>query len=439
MKKLYHILSLSIIVCLTVIAVAACSGKKEAGGKAASEQKTINYWSFFNEGEPLQIWLQGIIDDYQKETGAKVNVVWAGRDILTKISARLASPVSEDFPDVIEYNSGGLMNLATEQGVLVPLDEYFAQPNSYTNAARWSDMYIPSVLSVGTAADGTIYLVPRESYIHAFHYNKKMFVSLGISVPQTWEELMAAAAKIKAAGIAPFSIDSDSQDRLGWWYVRVSEHTVGTKTLQEACEGKIKFSSDPGFLTAAECLQEIIDKGYFQNNYQGSIWPASQLLWVQSKVAMIPSGTWLPAEMSDSTPSDFEMDVFALPAIKSEKYPRSEEAWGNYWAILKDAPHKDAAIDFIKFTSQKKYDDAMTKIGTPSSQVNGLPVQKLASQGSILQAAATVSNRYADILNLGDYTTRVFCPTVTELLFGQLDAKGFIAKMDAETARYYNQ
>ncbi|MEG1523559.1 MAG: extracellular solute-binding protein [Clostridia bacterium] len=439
MKKFTRIFALLLVACLLLPVISGCTPKDSTSGTAesGSEQKVINYWSFMNEGEPVQIWMQGFIDDYEKETGVKVNAVWAGREVLTKVKARLASPVGEDFPDITDQGSGVLMDIQNKEGIFFPVDEYLAQPNSYAGADKWSDIYIPSALDVGRGADGKLYGIPRESYISAFFYNKKIFADLGIAVPKTWDELMAAAEKIKAAGIAPFSCDGNFDRNCAWWYTRLAEHTAGIDALKEACEGKIKWSSDPAFLKAAQCIQEIIDKEYFQNNYQGSVWPASQLLWVQSKTAMIPCGTWLVAEMSDSTPPDFEMDIFAWPAVEGEKFPNSEEAWGNYWVMLKDAPHKDAAADFIKFASQKVYDDEMTKIGSPSAQVNGAPIPQLANQGAILQSGTVVSDVMGGLSTYEQYFNNVYNKTITEMMLGTLTAEQCIEKLDAETTKFY--
>jgi ABC-type glycerol-3-phosphate transport system substrate-binding protein len=422
------------IILAVIIAVSLMTGCQRG---ARHTGKVVNYWSFMNEGEPIQIWMQGFIDDFEKETGTKVNVVWAGREVLTKVKARLATPGGEDFPDVTDQGSGVIMDIAVKEGIFAPLNEYLAQPNDYMSASRWSDIYIPSLLDVGKAADGTIYAIPRESYINAFFYNVKMFRDLGITVPETWPQLMAAAERIKASGVAPFSMDGNFDRNCAWWFTRLAQRTAGIDALHRACRGELKWTDEPGFLLAAQAIQEMVDKRYFQDNYQGSIWPASQLLWVQSRTAMIPCGTWLVAEMSDSTPPDFEMSIFDWPAVPGEKYPRAQEAWGNFWAILKDGPNKDTAADFIKFASQKKYDDRMTDIGSPSAQKDGKPIRQLANQGPILQAGHVVSDVMGNLATYDQYFNNVYNKVITEMIHGRLTARECLEKLDVETARFY--
>ena len=47
--------------------------------------------------------------------------------------------------------------------------------------------------------------MPIIAVSHGIYYNKDLFDELGIDVPQTWEELLAAAQKIKDAGYTPFA------------------------------------------------------------------------------------------------------------------------------------------------------------------------------------------------------------------------------------------
>ncbi|MCG3057046.1 extracellular solute-binding protein, partial [Escherichia coli] len=61
--------------------------------------------------------------------------------------------------------------------------------------------------------DGKVYGQPMNLEGYGFTYNKELFKKAGIKeVPQTLDELEAAAKKLKAAGITPFSIGYGE-----WW------------------------------------------------------------------------------------------------------------------------------------------------------------------------------------------------------------------------------
>jgi multiple sugar transport system substrate-binding protein len=52
--------------------------------------------------------------------------------------------------------------------------------------------------------DGKQYCVPMNIAYWVMYYNKKIFAENGVAVPTTWQELDAAATKLKAGGVTPY-------------------------------------------------------------------------------------------------------------------------------------------------------------------------------------------------------------------------------------------
>lgn len=415
-------------------ASSAASQPAETGEK---KQGVINYWSFMNEGEPIQMWMQTFIDDYMKDNpDVKVNVTWSGREVLTKLRTRMSAGISDDFPDVTDQMNDTILDLQNKDGIFLPLDEYM-ESKAYGSDQKFKDIFIPSILERGRAKDGKLYAIPREVYIQAMFYNTKMFEKYGLEAPKTWDEFLKVCETLKANGIAPIAFDGAFEEYVAWYFTRMSERVVGYDELHKACKGEILWSSNPAFLDIAKKLQELVDKQYLQKNYQGTTWPGAQMLWVQGKAGMFSCGTWLPAELSESTPKDFVMNIFKFPSITGEKYPNYEQAWGNYWTVLKDAPHKDLAVDFIKYTLQKKYDDAKSDLMVPSPLKDGKPVKELSTQVTIMTEAETTGPIYGNLFEYGDYYNIVFNKNANDLMNGNIKADAFIAKMDESTKNYY--
>ena len=433
MKKLIAMLLSVILFCTAT----GCSQANTPKGNGEDEPKIINYWSFMNEGEPVQLWMQTFIDDYMKDNpGSKVNVTWCGREVLTKLQARMAASVDEDFPDIVDQMNDTILDIQNKDGAFLALDDYLSE-STYGYDGTFGDLFIPSLLDAGRGQDGKLYALPRESYVHAMFYNVKMFEQYQIKVPETWEDFMSACETLKKNGIAPIAFDGAFEEYVAWYYTRMCERVVGYDTLHAACAGEVKWSSDPAFLEIAKKIQQIVELGYIQENYQGTTWPGAQMLWVQGKAGMYSCGTWLPAELSESTPEEFKMDIFKFPSISGEKYPNYEEAWGNYWAVLKDAPHKESAVDFIKYTFQKKYEDAKSDLMIPSPLKEGKPVEELATQTQILSEAKTVGPIYANLFIHGNYYNNVYNKNVNDLMNGNVTAEQFIENMDKDTVTYY--
>ena len=430
--------ALAIILCISLIAVAfsACKSTDPAGQGGEDAGKEITYWSFMNEGEPVQQWMQTFIDAYEEETGVTVNVVWCGREVLTRLQSAVASGSVEDLPDIVDQMNTTVLNLQESDGIFYPLDDLMQQTKAWGREDSFYSIFDETALNAGRASDGKLYCIPREMYTSAVFYNAKMFEENGIAVPKTWDEFMDVCAQFKALGIAPIAYDGIFEEYVPWWYIRACERLVGIDALNAACRGEIEWSSDSRFLEAAQDMQALVDNQYFQNNYEGANWPSSQIYWVQGGAAMYYCGTWLPAELAESTPEDFEMDIFAFPAHENETDPGIEEVWGNYWAILKDAD-AELALDFINFSFQKEYDDAKSDLIIPSPLKDGKPAVGLETQGELLANAESTCEIYGNLVQYGDYYSNIFTKNVNDLMLGKLTAEEFIAKMDEDTESYY--
>lgn len=81
-----------------------------------------------------------------------------------------------------------------------------------------SDAFSDQSLSVWRTEDGVQYGVPFIAVSHGIYYNVDLFNELGIAIPETWEELLAAAQTLKDNGYDAFANASgdlnDRRDRL---------------------------------------------------------------------------------------------------------------------------------------------------------------------------------------------------------------------------------
>ncbi|WP_367923994.1 ABC transporter substrate-binding protein [uncultured Ruthenibacterium sp.] len=427
---------LLVLSCLVVLLVFTGCGDSAAGSGTGEQAKEITYWSFMNEGEPVQQWMQTFIDDYEKETGVKVNVVWCGREVLAKLQSAIASGSSEDLPDIVDQMNTTLLNLQQTDGLFCELDDLMKQAPAWEGEGSFYDQFDTTALNAGRGEDGKLYCIPREMYTAAVFYNVKMFEENNVEVPQTWDEFLDVCETFKELGIAPIAYDGVFEEYVAWWFTRSCERLVGIDTLEAACRGEVKWADKPEFLQAAQQMQYLVDNAYFQENYEGANWPSSQIYWVSGGAAMYHCGTWLPAELSESTPEGFEMNIFSFPSYEKEASPKIEEVWGNYWAVLKDG-NVEQAIDFINFSFQKKYDDAKSELIIPSPLKDGKPAAGLEMQGEILAQAESTCEIYGNLMQYGDYYSNIYCKNVNELMLGNMTAEEFIEKMDTDTQNYY--
>ena len=91
-----------------------------------------------------------------------------------------------------------------------PLDSYMTP--------QIRDRFVPIFLKPGTI-DGKIYGLPIAASARAMFYNKDMLAKAGFpNGPATWDDVVAAATKIKAAGGYGFGIQGKDVETDVYWY-----------------------------------------------------------------------------------------------------------------------------------------------------------------------------------------------------------------------------
>jgi raffinose/stachyose/melibiose transport system substrate-binding protein len=158
----------------------------------------------------------------------------------------------------------------------------------------------PAALSTIKNLYGGFYVIPSEFNIEGIFYNKKIFAANGISVPTTWTELTADAAKLQAKGIQPFSASGQQ----GWPLTRLISgylyRSVGPDAMNDIASGKAKLT-DPSYVRAAQAVADLGSKGYFGKGIESIDYNTSVNTFLTGKAAMLYMGTWVLANISDKS------------------------------------------------------------------------------------------------------------------------------------------
>lgn len=118
---------------------------------------------------------------------------------------------NKQYPDIMEGNPAPPY---AQSGLIYPASDVLSQ-SVLTNL-------IPKFLKDGQY-QGTDYGIPFTTSTRAMYYNKKIFAAAGISAPpQTWAQLQADAAKIKAKGYVGYGMplgSEEAQAELLLWFL----------------------------------------------------------------------------------------------------------------------------------------------------------------------------------------------------------------------------
>jgi raffinose/stachyose/melibiose transport system substrate-binding protein len=410
---------------------------------SAEDQKgapvTIQYFSGWNEGEPYVPLFKKIIADFEAANPRiKVNATWNGRENLTKVRPML---LSGNVPEIMDQGADELTGALVSQDLTFALDKDLALPAAGSKSA-WKDTFKPGQLDAYKKG-GETHIVPWWIDTTAFYYNGKLFSQKGFSAPKTWDEFTSLADKMKAGGLAPLAQDGGVNFYNVYYFRHLVQRIMGNGALLKASGDKSGGSwDDPGFLKAAKLVEQLAKKGYFIKGFEGYTYPAGQIDFVKGKAAMILISTWLPAETKDSIPAGFEYRSFPVPTVAAGKGKAADvELYQWSFVVLKDAAHKAEAVQFLKFWTQKKYNDEMAINHDAMIAIKGTANPPSNPDAAKLMDIASSTSRFNDGVNsaLPEYWQTVLLPADDSLIFGKVSAEQFIAQLKKDSKAFWNK
>jgi len=412
-----------------------------AHAQPAHKTVTIVYWSMFSQGEPVQQVLANATSDFEKKyPSIHVSINWAGRQVLTQLQSALAAGQQVD---IVDHSDDRVFNAIVKNGLALPLDKYLNQ-KAYDSNTAWKNTFVNGSLNA-YKYKGHTYMVPRDDYISAFFYNVKMLHSLGIT-PQTtdmtWPKFMAMLniIRTKDSGVSPLGADASINFYNDWWFSYLAVRYAGEKVFHDAAYDKTGRAWDnSAFLKAANVEEQLIKGGYFQKDYQGSVYPAAQVQWVNNKVAMMFMGAWLPAEMSKQTPKGFDEGMFAFPSIPGGKGNQYVEHWANVYAVLKQTKYPQEVATYLQYILSKTVARQITTTGTPMAIKGVKEPAVLRQQYQILNQYKTIPARDGLTTEIPNYMSTAFDPCDDKFFTGGSTPSEFISCLATGTQKYWSK
>ena len=163
--------------------------------------------------------------------------------------------------------------------------------------------------------------LPLQYNIEGIFYNKQMFAQYGITAPKTWDELVAAATKLKAAGVQPFTAGGKSGWPVSRWIGAYIFRSLGNDAMA-AVANKSARLTDAGYVAAAQAVQDLGKAGFFPVGVASEDLPTAYNDLVTGKAAMEYQGTWLLANINDPTQDTVGLDQIGLmqvPIVANDK------------------------------------------------------------------------------------------------------------------------
>ena len=380
----------------------------------------------------------------EKEVVAEFNKTSKVKAVLDTIpgadyQAKLQTVINTDkAPDVFFNWGGGSIRPFVEADLLMPLDDMIKkQPKLRT-------MFVPTVFDAAKV-NGKAYGVPmRGTQPVLLFANEKVLDKAGVKQPETWDDLLDAVPKLKAAGVTPIAVGGGDQWPTLMWFEYLYDRIAGPGLLKKALSGDKEVWAGADSRKALRTLRQLVDTGAFGRNYDSVKYTdgGTPALLAKGKAGFELMGSWYfsqqQAQAPDFAKSDLSYTTF--PTVPGGKGDPADVVGNtnNYYSVTKNASHPEAIAKFLELMYSERFVNAQLEIGNLPSTTNTRKALSNSENSAYLKfqydlvSKAPAFQLSWDQAYTQDNTTSMY-RAVQQFFNGTLDEDGFIKAMQSLT------
>ncbi|MEA1676096.1 ABC transporter substrate-binding protein [Nitrospirillum sp. BR 11163] len=250
-----------------------------------------------------------------------------------RVAAKAGGP---DAPDVAFWDSGKALRDGYAQRLVAPL------PPDLARLVR--DRFSAPAVDAVTVGPKVV-AVPLSTYPWGFFYRKSLFQHLGLAPPRTWDDLLAVAARLKAAGVTPFAYGARETWPLFAWFDYLDLRLNGLDYHRRLLAGQIPFT-DPATRAVMARWKLLLDRGYFHAPRPEDGWRDTLPYFYHQQVGMLLLGGF--AAMHFSTLVRDDVGFIPFPTLTPDM-PRYEDAPQDVLVIAPRAAARPEVRRFVRF------------------------------------------------------------------------------------------
>ncbi|MEY9844105.1 xylobiose transport system substrate-binding protein [Streptacidiphilus sp. BW17] len=414
-----------------VLGLTAACGSSGGSTSGSADSGTIHVLVYGDSGNTVE---QQIVDTFNKTSKVKaVLYTIPGADYQSKLNTIINTPQA---PDIFFNWGGGSIAPYVKDNLLLPLDSMIAKDPGL------KDNFLPSVFNTAVV-DGKSYGIPMRGTQPVLLFdNKQVLASAGLSVPQTWNDLLGDVAVLKAKGIIPIALGGGDQWPTQMWFEYIYDRVAGPGLFEQALAGDKAAWSSPDSVKALGMVKQLVDAGAFGSNFDSVKFTdgGSPALLAKGRAAFELMGSWEYSTEQSSDP-DFAKNGLgwsAFPAITGGKGDPADIVGNtnNFYSVLKKTQHPDAVAAFLKLMYSDEFVQAQLAIGNlPTTTNTPTFLSTSASPGysqfqfNLVKAAPSFQLSWDQAYPPAATTT--IHTAVQEFFDGKTDTNGFIQAMQS--------
>ncbi|WP_134701358.1 ABC transporter substrate-binding protein [Ammoniphilus sp. YIM 78166] len=346
-----------VLTCLLFLA--ACSIRSIHEGEETPRYKEKVRLEFFSPKVETAGIFNQLIRDFEREHPdiyVEQTIMPNGMDVLKRRIARgqapdifITYPLEHDY--VIRAEKGYLLDLTEEDFIqaITPVvqDRYLVHSRMYGVALTQN--------AVGVL------------------YNRDIFESLHLKIPESWAELVYTMVTIRQTGITPILMSNKDAETISVFNLNFIANEFSSDYWDEVNQGQAKISDDPRWQEMAENMLSVVSLAQ-EDSFEADTDQVNQR-FAHGEGAMYVTGTWMLSIIEKWNPQ-LNYGIFPFPSTND---PQKNYVLGGVdigLAISSDTPHPEAAKEFLKFLVKQKNAQKLSDYEGSISVVQGVNVKK---------------------------------------------------------------
>jgi len=262
--------------------------------------------------------------------------------------------VKDDIPDIVGMGATDTYSLLAQSGI-------FMDMTGSPLLSRIDETYVQMLKDVSGMEE--VIGIPYSTNANGVMYNKEIFSKLGLSVPHTWDELLATAQKAKDGGTIPFYFTYKDDWQTVLPFNALASNLEGIEFYLDRREGKVTFADR--YREIAEKQLELMEYGHGDNF--GKNYADGNRAFARGESAMYIQGTWAISEIRKANPQA-PIGFFPLPTGNDPESNKLISGVDTLLAVAEESKHKEEALRFIEFLlepeNSKQYISEQTLFST---------------------------------------------------------------------------
>ncbi|MCG5478482.1 ABC transporter substrate-binding protein [Sinorhizobium alkalisoli] len=214
-----------------------------AAADSSGAVDVVHFWVSKSESQALDVF---------RQAWTKAGNQWADLPADNKVAVQrvVSDRVANGYaPAVMQWNANEGSRELPEMGIVLDIEEA-------AKADRWRDV-LPATVLDRISYKGKIYFAPTN--IHAENWlwtSEAIFLKAGLSAPRSWDDIFAAAERIKAEGRLPIALGGGNWE-ISIIFNNIMHYKLGSEGYIRLISGDATVVQDPRMAEALGMLRRL--------------------------------------------------------------------------------------------------------------------------------------------------------------------------------------